>query len=34
MVHECGFQLVRVDHGEILTIPPPAGDSYRPRAPN
>jgi HNH endonuclease/Domain of unknown function (DUF222) len=35
MVHEAGFQLVRVDNGgDILTIPPPPGETYRPRPPN
>ncbi len=34
LVHECEFQLVRVDDGSILTIPPPPGESHRPRAPN
>jgi hypothetical protein len=34
MVHEVGFQLVRVDNGDILTIPPPPGQTYRARAPN
>lgn len=34
LVHECEFQLVRADDGSILTIPPPQGESHRPRAPN
>jgi hypothetical protein len=33
MVHEVGFQLVRVDDGTILTIPPPPGETGRPRTP-
>jgi hypothetical protein len=33
-VHEVGFLLVRVYNGDILTIPPPPGTSYHPRAPN
>jgi Domain of unknown function (DUF222)/HNH endonuclease len=33
MVHEVGFRLVRVDDGSVLTIPPPPGETYRPRAP-
>lgn len=34
LVHEVGFQIVRVDDGSFLTIPPPPGGSFRPRAPN
>jgi hypothetical protein len=33
-VHEAGFQIVRVDDGSILTIPPRPGERCQPRAPN
>ncbi|HEY8755214.1 MAG TPA: hypothetical protein VIN65_02540 [Candidatus Dormibacteraeota bacterium] len=33
LVHECGFQIVRTDSGEILTLPPHPDHGSRARPP-
>ncbi len=33
LVHECGFQIVRADGGDILVVPPPPDHAHRARPP-